>query len=76
MFIHWAKPNVILSKNVLAIIILFYYLGGVAGINTSGFVYAFSGWPGIIAMGTLMLLIPVGAGLIEIKKARREAVLE
>ena len=56
--------------------VLFYYLGGVAGINTSGFVYAFSGWPGIIAMGTLMLLIPVGAGLIEIKKARREAVLE
>ena len=56
--------------------VLFYYLGGFAGINISGFVYAFSGWPGIIAMGTLMLLIPAGTGLSEIRKVRRESVRE
>jgi len=45
--------------------VLFYYLGGFAGISVSGILYVSYGWPGIVAMGLGMLFIPLGSGLWE-----------
>ncbi|HBD09260.1 MAG TPA: MFS transporter [Syntrophobacteraceae bacterium] len=48
--------------------ILFYYLGGAAGITLSGHVYMVAGWPGVAGLGGLMLLIPLTTGLMERSK--------
>jgi MFS transporter, YNFM family, putative membrane transport protein len=45
--------------------VLFYYLGGFAGISVSGILYVSYGWPGNVVMGLGMLLIPLGTGLWE-----------
>jgi YNFM family putative membrane transporter len=42
--------------------ILFYYLGGSAGITLSGLAYERGGWTGVAALGMLMLLIPCTIG--------------
>jgi len=47
--------------------ILFYYLGGSAGITLSGLAYERGGWPGVAALGMLMLLIPFTIGWRERK---------
>lgn len=51
--------------------VLFYYLGGFAGISVSGILYVSYGWPGIVAMGLGMLFIPLGSGLWEHLKGAR-----
>jgi YNFM family putative membrane transporter len=45
--------------------ILAYYLGGAAGITLSGYAYSFAGWPGVAALGLLMLAIPFATGMTE-----------
>ncbi len=42
--------------------ILFYYLGGSVGITLSGLAYERGGWPGVAALGLLMLSIPFSIG--------------
>ena len=46
--------------------VLFYYLGGFAGISLSGHMYVSFGWPGIVAMGAGMLVVPLSTGLWEL----------
>jgi MFS transporter, YNFM family, putative membrane transport protein len=51
--------------------VLFYYLGGFIGISLSGYAYLAFGWPGIVALGGGMLLIPLSSGLWERAAERR-----
>jgi YNFM family putative membrane transporter len=48
--------------------VLFYYLGGYAGITTSGFCYVIGGWTAVVTLGVCVLLLPFCTGLIEIRK--------
>ncbi len=50
--------------------VLFYYLGGFAGITAGGYAYVRFGWSGIVAMGLIMLLVPLGTGLWELIEER------
>jgi len=52
--------------------VLFYYLGGFAGISLSGYAYVSFGWPGVVALGVAMLLIPLGSGLWECSSERND----
>jgi YNFM family putative membrane transporter len=45
--------------------VLAYYLGGAVGITLSGYAYSFAGWPGVAALGLLMLAIPFATGMTE-----------
>ena len=48
--------------------VLFYYTGGTVGITLSGYGYMFGGWPAIVTLGTIMLLLPLVTGIIENRK--------
>ncbi len=50
--------------------VLSYYLGGFIGISLGGYMYLSFGWPGIVAMGATMLLIPLASGLWELFSQR------
>jgi YNFM family putative membrane transporter len=50
--------------------VLSYYLGGFVGISMSGYMYISFGWPGIIGMGAVMLIIPFSSGLWEVLTER------
>ena len=45
--------------------VLFYYLGGAAGISLSGWAYTLAGWPGVVTLGLAMLAVPLLTGLRE-----------
>ncbi|MBM4295744.1 MAG: MFS transporter [Deltaproteobacteria bacterium] len=45
--------------------VLAYYLGGAGGITLSGYAYGAGGWPGVAALGLLMLALPLYTGLKE-----------
>jgi YNFM family putative membrane transporter len=51
--------------------VLFYYLGGTAGITLSGQAYGWGGWPAVVALGVAMLSWPLGVGLWEVREHRR-----
>jgi YNFM family putative membrane transporter len=51
--------------------VLSYYLGGVAGITACGYAYDSYGWNGTVGLGTAMLLLPLGIGLMEIMQERK-----
>lgn len=48
--------------------VLFYYLGGAAGITLSGWAYDGAGWPGVVGLGLVMLGVPLAAGLNELRE--------
>jgi MFS transporter, YNFM family, putative membrane transport protein len=48
-----------------ALYVLFYYAGGYCGITTSGYVYRYAGWPAVVALGLVVLVLPLGTGLVE-----------
>lgn len=48
-----------------ALYVLFYYVGGWAGITIAGFAYTHSGWIAVVFLSFLLLLIPVNAGISE-----------
>ena len=50
--------------------VLFYYLGGTAGITASGQAYGRAGWRGVVALVVVLLLIPVAAGILEARADR------
>jgi YNFM family putative membrane transporter len=52
--------------------VLFYYLGGTAGITASGLAYRQAGWKGVVALVVILLLIPVAAGIVEARVDRGE----
>lgn len=47
--------------------VLFYYLGGYAGITLSGYAYLHSGWAGVALLGAAMLLVPLVSGVLEMR---------
>jgi MFS transporter, YNFM family, putative membrane transport protein len=49
--------------------VLAYYLGGACGISSSGYAYGRAGWAGVAALGSLMLIIPLATGVLEIREA-------
>jgi MFS transporter, YNFM family, putative membrane transport protein len=50
-----------------AFYVLFYYLGGAAGITLGGQAYHLAGWRGVVALGGVALLAPLGTGLLELR---------
>ena len=53
-----------------SIYVLFYYLGGFIGITISGYVYIWASWPGVTALGGVILLAPLAVGIKEMIKER------
>jgi MFS transporter, YNFM family, putative membrane transport protein len=53
-----------------ALYILFYYLGGSAGITVSGYGYQAFGWAGVTGIGLLLLINILTIGLLEMKRAK------
>lgn len=54
-----------------ALYVLFYYVGGWLGITAAGFAYTHSGWPAVVIMALLLLLLPLNAGLHEWRGVHR-----
>lgn len=50
-----------------AFYVLFYYLGGAAGITLSGHAYHLAGWHGVVALGAFALLVPLSTGALEMR---------
>ncbi len=50
--------------------VLSYYLGGATGITVCGYAYTGNGWGGAVALGTAVLLLPLGIGLAELMQER------
>ncbi|MCE5244979.1 MAG: MFS transporter [Syntrophobacteraceae bacterium] len=50
--------------------VLFYYLGGCAGITVSGWAYMHSGWIGVVSLGFLTLCLPFAAGFVEMRNGK------
>ena len=48
--------------------VLFYYIGGYVGITLSGYFYIYGGWPAIVILGSIMLLLPFITGIFENRK--------
>ena len=56
-----------------AMYVLVYYLGGALGITLSGHAYSRWGWPGVVGLAAIALLVPLGTGLVEWRQAGRTA---
>ncbi len=56
-----------------ALYVLFYYVGGALGITLSGTVWRQGGWPAVLALNGLVLLLPLAIGLYEIRISNRSA---
>ncbi|MCX5845384.1 MAG: MFS transporter [Deltaproteobacteria bacterium] len=52
--------------------ILFYYIGGYVGITASGFVYGYKGWTGVAVLGITILLLPLTAGIVEMRHTTKD----
>jgi YNFM family putative membrane transporter len=50
--------------------VLFYYIGGYAGITLSGYCYIYGGWSAIVILGSIMLLLPFITGIFENQKEK------
>lgn len=53
-----------------AFYVLFYYLGGAAGITLSGHAYHLGGWHGVVALAGAVLLVPLSTGAVEMRAGR------
>lgn len=47
--------------------VLFYYLGGAAGISATGVAWTHGGWPACVALGLAVLAVPLGVGWVELR---------
>jgi MFS transporter, YNFM family, putative membrane transport protein len=52
--------------------VLFYYLGGAAGITAYGYAYTSHGWVGAVVVGIAVISLPLSIGLLEVTLDRRE----
>ena len=50
-----------------ALYILFYYIGGAAGITASGFAWRHGGWLAVLGLNAMILSIPLAVGLVEMR---------
>ena len=48
--------------------VFFYYIGGTVGITLSGYGYIYGGWPAIVILGSIVLLLPFITGIFENQK--------
>ena len=48
--------------------VLFYYIGGAAGITACGYAYTSYGWSGAVSLNLAVLLVPLIIGFIEIRQ--------
>ncbi|HNQ04841.1 MAG TPA: MFS transporter [Thiobacillaceae bacterium] len=53
-----------------ALYVLFYYVGGAIGITASGYAWRHGGWPAVLALNGLVLVIPLGVGVLEMRLGR------
>jgi YNFM family putative membrane transporter len=51
--------------------VLCYYAGGAAGITACGYAYGTYGWPGAVALGAAVLLLPLGIGVTESRQEQK-----
>ncbi len=56
--------------------VLLYYLGGSLGITLSGYAYSHIGWPGVVGLGVIVLLLPGGIGWWEGRAEGRREVCD
>lgn len=54
-----------------AFYVLFYYLGGAAGITLSGQAYHLAGWHGVVGLAAAVLLVPLTTGVVEMRAAQQ-----
>jgi YNFM family putative membrane transporter len=54
--------------------VLFYYLGGASGITLSGWAYGLAHWHGVVALGLLMLTVPLVSGFKDLQEEKRRQV--
>ena len=57
-----------------ALYVLFYYVGGAIGITASGYAWRFGGWPMVLGVDALILLIPLTVGVYEMLARQRQDV--
>jgi MFS transporter, YNFM family, putative membrane transport protein len=57
-----------------ALYVLFYYVGGSLGIIVSGYAYRNGGWRTVVALGIVVLLLPLAIGIAERGVSRRQEV--
>jgi YNFM family putative membrane transporter len=50
-----------------AFYVLFYYLGGAAGITLCGPAYHLAGWHGVVMLASVALLLPLVTGVLEMR---------
>lgn len=53
--------------------VLFYYVGGAAGINVSGIAWERGGWPAVVAVCGVALAVPLVTGVVEWRTGRAPA---
>jgi len=56
-----------------ALYVLFYYIGGWTGITGSGMAYSQGGWPGVVMLCLVMLVIPLYCGIAHQRGGRSNA---
>jgi len=54
-----------------ALYVLFYYLGGWAGITLCGYAWGQGGWPAVLGLCLAVLCVPFATGLLEHRAGRR-----
>lgn len=54
--------------------VLFYYLGGACGITLTGGAYSLAAWPGVVALGLVVLAVPLGAGYKTLREEQQESM--
>jgi YNFM family putative membrane transporter len=60
----WLNRHLVASRGrANSLYVLFYYAGGACGITLSGRAYEAYAWTGVIGLGLVMLLVPLGIGL-------------
>lgn len=65
----WLNRSLVASRGrANSLYVLFYYAGGACGITLSGIAYEWFSWQGVVGMGAIMLLIPLGTGLRGIRE--------
>jgi YNFM family putative membrane transporter len=60
----WLNRRLVSSRGrANSLYVLFYYAGGSVGITASGIAYEIFAWTGVVAIGAIMLLVPLCIGL-------------
>jgi YNFM family putative membrane transporter len=54
-----------------ALYVLFYYVGGWLGITSSGIAYSRSGWPGVVLLCLVVLVVPLYCGAVHQRNSIR-----